>query len=1303
MTRVITAAVALCLALSIHAIAQSNNASVSGSVSDVSGAFIPGVTVSATNTRTGVVTTAVSNETGTYNIPNVQPGTYKVSAELPGFQTQTYTDVELGNAQQVRLNFKMQVSTVAQAVEVTVAADTLLSTTSASVGNVLPESRIQSLPVIGRDALELVNIQAGFRENQDMSQSNMRATATIAGISVISANTTRDGISVQDNRYNLGVFSATHLAPEMVGEMRVILAPVDAETGRGAGQVQILTRSGTNTYQGSAVLNIQNSALNANTWNNNRTGADKTWFNRPQLTVNYGGPIVKNKTFFFALFDGQRMYSRENVLATVLTKEARQGLFRYFPGVVNGAADSQIIGGATPQAPVVDALGNPIRPAAATGDLQSISIFNKDPLRPGFDKTGYVQRVISGMPLPNDFKDGGDGLNSAVYRWVRRGDSLIGGQQGLEDDVNRNQINFKVDHNFNARHKFSISYSNEHLNSTTSRENYPSTTGWRGHTNRKPQVLTSSFVSTLSPTIVNEARFGFRRSDSLTQYPYDDPATMKEALAYLPSVNGYPLIGMPGTGIFNISSNILNPGLNTNGNRSPLWTYADSLSFTKGKHAYKAGGELRLSRSWGINSANGIPHASGGQGNFGVTGIETGATFPGLIGNNLANARNLLLSLSGSVGTVSQAFILNDPSWTDFHGYLDDNGYYKARQWNQNEWSAFFKDDWKVRPSFSLNLGVRYEFYGVPYEASGLTGALVGGGNAAFGYSGRSFADYWSFGPRKADDSTVQLIGPHSPNPGAQIYKTDRNNFAPAIGFSWSLPWFGKDKTTLRGGYGVSYQGGGRALDLDNAVSAMPGLGDSQTITPATFADLSTLVLPVPRNKPFLPVPVTSRSTSLTVWDPDFVSPYVQSFTLSLTRELTPRLTLDARYIGTKGTKLAGGVPINQGNFLTNGLLDAFNVTRAGGDAPIFDQMFRGVAGALSGSAFLRNNTTYRGLIANGNYAAIVAGGTTSLNQSNITGVAGGLLRNAGLPENFIVNNPQFSSVTLNSNPGDSIYHSLQTQFTFRLTKGLTYQATYVWSKGISDCQGVSCSTWLNVLNRSENRTLQASDRRHDFRTNGSYELPFGPGSMLLGNSHGVLARLVEKWQLSWILNLTSGGPMDITGTNTYLGGGLVDIVGNFPKDAGNAQMTSTLPSFFAPGTFNVIRDPRCSNVTALQSTQTACTNQVVTDAKGNILLQAAEPGKRGTLGQSWLTGPGTFRFDLSAAKAVKLTETKSLQFRLDAKNVLNHPILGTPDLNINSSTFGQFQPTISPAGAVGGVSNITGARQFQAQVRVMF
>src|SRR6185295_7118566 len=245
--------------------------------------------------------------------------------------------------------------------------------------------------------------------------------------------------------------------------------------------------------------------------------------------------------------------------------------------------------------------------------------------------------------------------------------------------------------------------------------------------------------------------------------------------------------------------------------------------------------------------------------------------------------------------------------------------------------------------------------------------------------------------------------------PSKQIYSDDWNNVAPAVGFSWSLPWLGKDKTTLRGGYGISYQGGGRGLDLDNAISGMPGLGDAPNFSPSGFTDLSNVVLPLARNKPFQPVPLTQRNTTLTIWDPNYVSPYVQNFTLSLTREVRRNVTADVRYIGTKGTKLFGTIPLNQANFLTNGLREALDITRAGGDAPLFNQMFRGLTlnpgtnaslgqGAVNGttvtgSAALRGNTNYRANIANGNYSAIANTGNTSLNQTNLaTGVAGGLL-----------------------------------------------------------------------------------------------------------------------------------------------------------------------------------------------------------------------------------------------------------------------------------------------------------------------
>src|SRR6185295_14133550 len=145
------------------------------------------------------------------------------------------------------------------------------------------------------------------------------------------------------------------------------------------------------------------------------------------------------------------------------------------------------------------------------------------------------------------------------------------------------------------------------------------------------------------------------------------------------------------------------------------------------------------------------------------------------------------------------------------------------------------------------------------------------------------------------------------------------------------------------------------------------------------------------------------------------------------------------------------------------------------------------------------------------NYAAVAS----SLNSSTaITGNGGGLIRNGGFPENFIVNNPQFSSVTLNTNPGSSTYHSMQAQLTFRPTSGLSYQTTYVLSKALTACADQNCGLWANATDRSLDKTLQGSDRRHEFRVNGSWEMPLGPGRKLLGGSHGLVARLVEQFQL---------------------------------------------------------------------------------------------------------------------------------------------------------------------------------------------
>src|SRR5213083_3611049 len=273
MGKFLKVALLLCFVLTFNVFSQSTNATLGGTVQDPTKAFIPGVTITATNTGTGIVTTVLSNEAGAYQFASLQTGTYKVSAELSGFRTQTYNEVALGISQQVRLNFTLQVGSLSQSVEVTVAADTLIATTSSSVGTVLPEYKVRDLPLGGRNVMDLVTSMAGVSNAVSGEGTNTGSSAGdvgfFAGGRLSAVNTTRDGFVVSDGRYLHGAFSSTYVSPDLVEEVRVITAPVDAEMGRGSGQVQMSTRSGTNQFRGSLFWPNRNSALDANSWTNN--------------------------------------------------------------------------------------------------------------------------------------------------------------------------------------------------------------------------------------------------------------------------------------------------------------------------------------------------------------------------------------------------------------------------------------------------------------------------------------------------------------------------------------------------------------------------------------------------------------------------------------------------------------------------------------------------------------------------------------------------------------------------------------------------------------------------------------------------------------------------------------------------------------------------------------------------------------------------------------------------------------------------------------------------------------------------
>jgi hypothetical protein len=1416
--RVVALALCVIILLSFNAFAQSSNATIGGTVNDPSGALVPGVSLKATNQATGIVTSVISNDAGAYNLAGLLPGVYKVTAELPGFRTQTYSDVQLGNAAQLRLNFTLEVASVAQSVEVTMTAQNLITSSSSSVGEVLQQRQIQDLPLVSNNILDLVGVMAGVQ----MTNSPVFGAeqTNFAGVSARDVNVQRDGVSISSQRWPNGLDSPTRMNPDLIGEIKLILAPVDAEMGRGNGQVQIQTRSGTNAYHGVAVWNVQNSALDANTWANNRNttpnnlgvvrATQPAWRNFHEYNLALGGPIKKNKTFFFALWDQQFILTRNITNPTVLTDCARLGIFRYYDGINNGHARQLTVGGATPQTATVNADGSPKAPLDGSGNplpLRYLSVFGPlaanptrndcsdaqiststlvptgattswDANRRQLDRSGFVPKLLNLMPRANAWDNPGgggtggpDGLNTATHQWLRRAkgaDNLF----GVGQDNNRRQINVKLDHNFSSSHKVNGSYSWEiDKSDDAALPAWPS--GYPGLDVRKPQVLSVGFTSTLSSSLLNEARFGFSRTGANTGGAVNRPDVGEEVLALFPQVGGQPvLVGASfSLGALGFGSGL--QGLSYSSQEvSPRWIYGDTLSWTRGAHAFKFGGEYRLSSTkstlgGSVQTGANRPtvlfgNAAGAQ----VSGIADPVLRPGLLGTattgNRQLAENMASWLAGSLGSLAQGRFINNlsGSWNDLA-----TDPLKIRDIAQNEIGTFFKDDWKVTRDLTLNLGVRWDYYGVPWERNGLTTALKDGGNALFGISGRSFNEWMKPGPRAAMTELI-YVGPNSPNPDQRIHERDLNNFGPAIGFAWQVPWLGKGKTTVRGGYQIQFLGGGRGFILDTAIGNPPGSSNTANyIIPAnTYFSLEQLVANpslVPVQPTFLPsatgnvVPFTDRSGLLNAFDPSYVSPSIQNLTLSVTRNVTSRVTLDLRYIGTLSRKLWSNMDLNAPNFLFNGLKEAFDAARRGGESQLLDDMFAGlniagtgpglttgcatatgtatncgpvgtvVNGVLqTGAMHLRGATAsnIRINLANGNYSGLASTLNTltnpgATNNGQNPNLPGSVLRNSQkFPENFIKTNPQFNTAVLETNLGHSNYHSVQTQVSLRPTAGVSTQFTYTFSRNLGQAPGGGANGtggfFTDPTDRMADYALLGSHRQHAVVNYGTFELPVGPNKLFFGGASGVWGRIAEGWQASWVANLTSGSPANVSAQSMLYALGVPDIVGDFDiknlnyfwKEgnlAGNAFADAN-----GAGTYVRSKDPQCLNPSIVVAYMSAtCTLNGIQNSSGQWVLTTPLPGKRGTFGQNRFENIGSWTADMAIQKRVRVSESKSLTVRVDATNIFNHPTPGQAGLfaaAVGGSDLA-LQPAPGSSTPFGSVNSKSGQRRFQLKARLDF
>ncbi|HET9220422.1 MAG TPA: TonB-dependent receptor [Terriglobia bacterium] len=1235
------------------AIGQGANAVLSGTIVDPSGAALVDVQLTLENTQTGLGLKTSSNEAGVYQFRSIQPGRYRLTAERQDFQTVIYPDLLLEVSAQMDLPLSMKLAQITNAVEI--AADLRLATSTASVGTLIQDQQVRDLPISERDVLRLVDTQPGITK----SDSNNGTNYNLSGARRNAVNVTADGFPVKDQIGNNGVSSVIYLSPDLIEQVRIVTSPADAELGRGSGQVQVSTRSGQNAFHGSVFESHRNTSLNANTFFNNQRGDPRDFLIRNQFGGRLGGPIVKNKTFFHFLYDGQREVTKTPTTPLVYTETARQGIFRFFPGVVNGNFNAAV--------PTVDINGNPVKPSTATGDLQSISVFGRDPARMVPDPTGIVPEMMSFSPLPNNFRFG-DGLNTAGYTWSRRA------------TADRDQFNTRIDHQLTPAHRLNFSWTHQRTRelNAVSPQSFPDTPG--GSNVSKTNVFAFRVTSALSSQVLNEFQIG-SQNGNLRGYA----AWEGDGQSWLPVADG---IGYKTTFTGNLS-NIFLPMSFPSGSVSLLNLIGDSVSWVSGRHAFKFGGEYR----WGGGPEAFVdigvtPTAMFGAGNPPVTGLAP-ANVPG-IGGNQATAQNLLINLSGSLAQVNQRFYATGgPNYEAI-----PEGQHADGDILQREFSLFFKDDWKLRPDLTLNLGVRYEYYGVPWledtkTGRGTTAAVIGGSSGVYGISGTSFADLYRPGHLAGTMTSVEYVGPNSPNPGRNLFNKDWNNFAPAVGLSWSIPYFGAERTVLRMGYGIGYE----RIPLfvvGNTVGLMPGTVAPTVLTSPQYLDLSRVHLPLtPLGVPLDTVPLTDRNTAIGVYDSNIRTGYVQNWNLSVQRQLPGKFTLDVRYVGSKGTKLVRQIDINEVNIFESGIRDAFVVTQAGGNAPLLDQIFNGLdlglgvvnGTTVTGSQSVRSNTNTRAFFANNNVGAFAS----FLNSTPLlsgTNVRGDLLRRAGLPENLIVGNPQFGAARIAGNFANSTYHALQIELNKQFSDGLILQNSYTWGRTIGEHAGNSHALidifYRDGRNRHLDKRLLPFHRTHSFKTNGIYELPFGPGKPFLGYSNDFVSRLVERWQFGGIVNLVSGQPITITNQtssfNQYTTNNTANLVGPMQKDFGKVTRDAIGVLYF-PG-LKIVRDPAATALTSQQNLNQASLMQALADAQDNLIAVNPAPGTVGSMSPGYLEGPGQFRLDVNLIKRIRIGEGKELEFRADAVNVLNRTNFANPDTDINSPNFGRITET---------------------------
>lgn len=1267
LTKVAIATLALLLSTAVWVAAQTPTGSIVGTVVDSQGLAVEGATVVLTNQGTNYSYTAVTSSNGAYLFSGIDAGHYSVGASKTGFKKIVVADIKLDAATQYSVPpITLSVGGTTQEVTVQAGAE-VVNTTSTEVTTTVEKQQINDLPILNRNVMGLLELEPGI--NQGFQAFNYAEGTEIAGGRPSFSNMTLDGINIQDNlfRENDLDFSPNLPFNSQAQEFTVVTQNAGVENGGGSSQVSIVTPQGTNAFHGEGFYYYRTNAWAANTWFNNADGVALPSLVQSQGGGNVGGPIKKDKLFFYAYYELLRDREQSQNLTTVLN-----------PAIVTA------LGGASPTLPFTyqpfDASGNPAG-APQTVDLLTLENTSRSGAAPVFAVDPTMLALMQRMPTtPNSNSCGScDGTNIFGYQLNARANDTL------------DNVGARIDYNLSSTNTFTGTWAwNRQVvdrpDIDTSFNAVPLVTN-----NDKVKFLSTAWRWSPGPNFTNQVRFGFNFGPAFfdTAQKFGSTVLDNSSLAFTDP----------------------NPNFQPQGRDTRTWQWSDEADWVKGNHMIKFGTQVQRITIFTTNSGGILPTETLGFSSSNPYG-PLKSDFPTPAGASisqsaLSNARSILASVTGILSDVSQT--LNATSQKS--GYVADAP--QNRNYRQNLIGFFGGDTWRINPRLTFTYGLRWDYYSPVDERDGLVLLPVVG-------SGQTIQQ------TMLSNATVNFAGGPS---SRHLYNGYWKAFSPQLGVAWDP--FGNGKTAIRAGFSMNRVNDDNFAAANNAAAGNTGLSvDSQTaplFAAPTSGNPNGITVSNPMGAQNVPVPPfgiptsfatnADNATSTTGFignlagygiNPNLRAPYVEQWNLSVQHDIGWNTSLSVSYVGNHGVGLYRAVDLNQivltGNTLYGApanFIDEFNRARSNiflslaagdGESPDYNP---NIAGSQQLTTFFNPNFDPNTCIGPG----LPCGGFIDIpfiTDEIYQGQIGALeqlyhedefdsnFANPGAP-NQITNlfpNPYIMGGDLLENQAFSSYNAGIVELRRRFTQGLYFQANYTYSKVVTNYPG-SQSQFQPYLDNARpylERSRAPFDITNAIKANFTYELPIGQGHRFLGSRSRALGLLVDGWQTGSFITWQSGAPFSIlsqwatfnrsgsrstnntafaTQTHQQLGKDIgVNVSGN---TVGNITVYGISPSLIA-----------ADGTGAPASPQLSCTPAV----QGGFCNP--QPGQVGNLPLFAFNGPAYFGWDISAAKAFNVTERYKLTFRTEAFNVLNHNVFAMGNQVINDPSFGQINSSIS-------------------------